>query len=166
MDSSQQIDRLDETGLDGFGDLKLAYGSHTMVTIYPNTQHAKVEGNVSLTMHRILFEHVKLEVHGISLIITKCTFEDSSLTVNQSNMLDMSYLDWRNARNMSLLLVQDVASLKLEHSLVINNSLYFNCSKNVYFNVNGAVDIQNVTSVSMKNISLHNNHISVKQGVF
>ena len=163
MDSSQHVDGLDGTGLEGFGDPTLDYGVHSLIQLGLTTQYTKEDPTISLIMDRIQFEHIKFEVQGINLNITDCRLEDSSLAVNEADILDISHLEWSNVTNTSLLQVHNVASLSLQYSPFINANIYFNCSKNPYFKVYGAIDIQNGTHVSMKDVSFVNNYIMVKQ---
>ena len=116
MDSSQQVDGLNNTGLQGFGNPLLQYGNHSVVRFI---RSSKVTSNVSLTVRGTQLKHVKFQVEGItSLIVEKCMFDDSKLFVNKSKSLSITGVSWYKAENTSVLQVHNVASVGIQSSFV------------------------------------------------
>ena len=152
MDSSQNLDGMKKSGLVGIGNPLLQYGTHTMVRVLLSRD---ANENVSLEISSVKFEHVILQVRGISLDIEGCTLVDSSLFLNETKLLSVMATVWTNNTDTFAITLDDVELVKLENSSITSTNLNFSNVDERY----GAVNIKRARHITLKNVTFQNNSI-------
>ncbi len=144
IDSPQKLKSLNNTGLSGFGNPSYKRGQHTNVQILTWKTSIMYNNHISISIHAIDFEHVKLSMTGIDLIITNCTFMDSSLVVGNTHSVDIMGCKWKHTSNITLLDITnadnmsnvdcEITDTMLKHTNTTRDVVHLQNLKNVILN--------------------------------
>ena len=116
LSGSKQEYQLNGTTLFGIGAPENDFGSHSHILIQSTDQ----TDDVALAIKGIHFKHVRLEVLNIKLSAANCIFTDSSISIYQSHVLDVSQSQWVNVTNTTILEVYDVMEVHMDNCNIMN----------------------------------------------
>ncbi len=160
INSSQKLDGLNLTGLQGFGDPTKNRGEHTQIHVLYERTSFLLNDKPSISISGINFEHVQLSIEGVDTDIFNCTFNDSSLVIRNIDLLDIKNSNWTKTTNIALLDIKDTINTSMSNCGITDTVLeYSNYTKD-------AVLLENIKQLSVNQFTMTHSNLSINRQTY
>ncbi len=131
LETSQNLDGLDGTGILGIGEPNIQSGSHVNVkfTFVSTVPSSLDPASLTIQLQNISFQHAEVDLIDLTVEIRHCTLQDSSLRVNsgsiKGNKLSVWNSLWVGVSNSTGLEGYNMDRIEIRNCSIINTSFSY-----------------------------------------